>query len=220
MTQNSITKHAMPEKHSTERMFLWKCLQSTARMLATLLFDLKVYGMEHIPATGGVLIVSNHQGNLDPVMLAVRLKRPLNYIAKSQLFESAWSAWLLRTLNAFPVRLGAGDVSAVKETIHRLQQGHLLNLYPEGTRTENGQIGKLRKGVALIVRRAGTPIVPAVIVGSFEAWPIHCKTFRCWPVRIKFGPPMDLAGLEPDQIIATIDGTLRSMFEKFRNGVV
>jgi 1-acyl-sn-glycerol-3-phosphate acyltransferase len=203
--------------NSLERSIAWKFLQTLSRILTTILFDLKVYGRRNVPARGGVLIVSNHQGNLDPVVIAVWLDRPLNYIAKSELFQGYWSTWLLHTVNAFPVRQGAGDVGAVKETIHRLKQGHLLNMFPEGSRTEDGKIAPLQKGVALIVRRANVPVVPAVIVGSFEAWPIHRIWPRALPVRVHFGPPMNLAELGPDQMIATIDHTLRTMFEELRN---
>src|SRR5438093_13386407 len=111
----------------TERSLPWRYLQILGRVLTTLLFDLKVYGRRNVPEIGGVLIVSNHQSYLDPVLLAVRLGRPLNYIAKSELFENRFGGWFLRSvLNAFPVRQGHGDVSAVKETIRRLQAGHAL----------------------------------------------------------------------------------------------
>ena len=203
----------------TERPFLWKSLQGVARLLTTVLFDLKVEGLRHVPARGGVLIVSNHQGNLDPILLGVRMHRPLSYFAKSELFEAhAVANWLLRSLGGIPVRLGSGDVGAVKETIRRLQEGHVLNLYPEGSRSEDGEIGPMERGVALVVRRAKIPVVPAVIVGSFEAWSRHRQFPRSWPIRVTYGPPMRLDGLDPDQILAAIDGTLRRMFEDLRGG--
>src|SRR5438067_10314676 len=133
-----------------ERSLPWRYLQILARVLTTLLFDLKVYGRRNVPPRGGVLIVSNHQSYLDPVLLAVPLERPLNYIAKSELFENVWFGRFLRSLNAFPVRQGAGDVGAVRETIQRLKEGHLLNIYPEGSRTETGEIGPMLRGVGLI----------------------------------------------------------------------
>ena len=200
-----------------EHSFLWKCLQFVVRPIAVILFDLKVYGRQHIPTHGGVLIVSNHQSLLDPILLPLRLERPLNYIAKSELFVNRFNGWFLRTvLNAFPVRQGQGDVRAVKETIQRLQEGHLMNIYPEGARTEDGEIAPLQGGVALIVERARVAVVPAVIVGAFEAWPIQRKFPRRRPVCIRFGPPMDLTGLKREEILATIDRTLRSMFAELR----
>jgi len=191
----------------------WRCLQAITRPLAVVLFNLKVDGCQHIPTRGGVLIVSNHQSYLDPILLPLRLTRPLNYIAKSELFGNRFCAWFLRSiLNAFPVRQGHGDVRAVKETIQRLKEGHVMNIYPEGSRTEDGAIAPLQRGVGLIVQRAQVAIVPAVIVGAFDAWPIQRKVFRCRPIRIQFGPPLELAGRQRDEIMATIDRTLRSMF--------
>jgi len=201
----------------TQRPLLWKSLQGVARLLTTLLFDLKVYGLRHVPAHGGVLIVSNHQGNLDPVVLGVRMVRPLSYLAKSDLFEvNVLSDWLLRSLGGIPVHLGSGDVGAVKETIRRLRDGHVLNLYPEGARSEDVEIGPMEKGVALVIRRAKVAVVPAVIVGSFEAWPKHRRYPRLGPVQVRYGPPMHLEELEPDQIVTVIDRTLRTMLAELR----
>lgn len=200
-----------------QRSLPWKFLQYVARLLAVLLFELRVYGRHNIPAHGGVLIVSNHQSLLDPILLPVRLDRPLNYIAKSELFRNQFCSWFLRSiLNAFPVRQGHGDVRAVKETIQRLQEGHLMNIYPEGARTEDGEIAPLQRGVALIVQRAQVVVVPAVIVGAFDAWPIHRSFLRLRPIHIQFGPPMDLAGLDRDEILGMIDDTLRDMFAALR----
>ena len=103
---------------------IWKILQAFCRILSTLMFDLKVWGIHHVPDEGGVLLVSNHQSYLDPVLLAVRLRRPLSYMAKAQLFKNRAFAWLIRSLQAFPIRQGAGDVQAVKETIQRLHEGY------------------------------------------------------------------------------------------------
>ena len=204
---------------NTDRSLTWKLLQIVARVLSTNLFDLKVYGRHNIPASGGVLIVSNHQGNLDPVLLAVRLVRPLNYIAKSELFEGRFGAWFLRCVfNAFPVRQGAGDVGAIRETIHRLSEGHLLNIYPEGERTNDGRIGHMERGVGLIVHRARVPVIPVAIVGSFEAWPRNRKWLRPWPIRIAYGPRMDFDGMHVDEIVAKIDRTVREMFARLSDG--
>lgn len=204
----------------TEHSFLWKCLQYIAKPFALLFFNLKVYGREHVPDRGGVLLVSNHQSYLDPILLPLYLDRPMNFIAKSELFKNRAIAWFLSSVcNAFPVRQGRGDVHAVKETIQRLQEGHLMNIFPEGGRTENGEIGPLQGGVGLIVERARVVVVPAVVVGAFEAWPIQRKFPRRWPISIQYGPPLDLTGMERDEIIETIDRSLRTMFATLREKV-
>jgi len=203
-----------------ERSRIWRFLQMLARWVCTMLFDLRVYGARNIPPTGGVLLVSNHQSYLDPVLLAVGIERPLNYMAKSELFRNPLFSWLIRSLNAFPVEQGAGDVGAVKETINRLQQGHVLNIYPEGSRTEDGKMLPLEKGVGLVIRRAKVPVVPAVIIGSFKAWPKRNKMFRPAPIRVMYGPPMDLAKFGRDEIIERLEVTLHQMLADLESGKV
>lgn len=186
------------------------------RIYTTLAHDLKVYGMEHVPRTGGVLIAANHQSYLDPIVLPVQLPRPVSFLAKSELFENKFLAWLISSLNAFPVRQGEGDVGAVKETIRRLQEGHALVVYPEGSRTETGEMLPILGGIGIIVRRAGVPVVPAVIDGSFQAWPKHARLPRPHPIRVMFGPAMHLSELRGSEIVKRIETTLKAMFAELR----
>lgn len=203
---------------SPRRSWLWRVLQIVARVGTTLLFDLKVYGRSHVPPNGGALLLSNHQSYLDPVLLGVRLTRPVSYMAKSSLFEgNRFFAWLIRSLHAFPVKLGRGDVGAIKQSIARLAEGHILNIYPEGSRTEDGEIGPIQPGVVLVLRRAHVPIIPVVIDGSFQAWPRTGKLFRAHPIRVMFGPPLQIEGLAPPEITGLIDRTLRSMLAELRS---
>jgi 1-acyl-sn-glycerol-3-phosphate acyltransferase len=148
----------------------------------------------------------------------VRHRRGMSYMAKSELFRNKAFAWLIRRLGAFPVRQGAGDVGAVKETISRLQEGRMLNIFPEGSRTETGELGPMLPGVALIVRRAGVPVVPAAIDGSYQAWPKGQKYFHPHPIRIVYGPPIDMTGLKSDQVVRKIDAAIRTLFERLKAG--
>ena len=198
------------------RSFMWKCLQVFARITCALMFDLKCYGSEHVPPEGGVLLVSNHQSYLDPVLLAVKLKRPMSYLAKSELFKNPAFAWLIRSLNAFPLRQGKGDKGAIEETIRRLQQGHLLAVFAEGTRTEDGNLGPIQRGVALVVRRAAVPIVPVVLDGSFQSWPKGAKLFHSHPIRVLYGPALQIEGLKGDAIVDLVDKTLHRMLDEVR----
>lgn len=219
MTSNPPAASKPPRVNRIRRTPIWILIRQICRVLTTVLFDLKVYGWYNIPQTGGVLIVSNHQSYLDPVLLSVSLDRTLSYLAKAELFRNPFFSWLIRSLNAFPVAQGAGDVGAVKESIARLQEGHVLNIYPEGSRTEDGEIRPLEKGVALVIRRAKVPVVPVAIVGSFESWPKGQKYPRWRPIRVLIGPPMnELWKLDRDAIIAKLDVTLRTMYDEFRKG--
>lgn len=197
---------------------VWRSAQTIVRVWTTLWFDLKVFGIRNIPRSGGVLIVSNHQGNLDPLILGARVPRPMSFMAKSELFRNRAFAWLIRGLGAFPVRQGTADVRAIKETVQRLQEGRMLNIFPEGSRTVTGEINPMEPGAALVVRKAGVPIVPAAIVGSFEAWPKGKRLFRRHPVRIVFGPPLDVTGMKGERVIRVIDAAIRQLFERLRSG--
>jgi 1-acyl-sn-glycerol-3-phosphate acyltransferase len=196
--------------------FMYRWGRGVCRIWVDLWFELKVYGRHHVPRHGGILIVSNHQSYLDPVLLGTKLIRPLSFMAKSELFENPYFGWMIRNLNAFPVRQGEGDVGALKETIRQLQAGHALNVFPEGTRSPDGELQPLEPGVGLIVRRAGVPVVPAVIYGSYDAWPRDDKLFHRHPIRVEFGPPMHLADLKAAAIVRRIETTLRVMFDQLR----
>src|SRR5437764_1926817 len=168
----------------------FKSAQAICRVFTSVYFDLKVWGIEHVPRTGGVLLVSNHQSFLDPILLGVRLPRSLSYMARSELFGvNPVFTWLIRALGAFPVRQTGSAAGAIKEAVERLQEGRALNIYPEGSRTETGEIGPMEKGVALVIRKAKVPVVPVAIDGSYEAWTKGTKLFRPYPVRLLSGPP-------------------------------
>lgn len=207
----------MPESLEViPRSLLWLTLQPIARTLFSTLFDCHTYGVDNVPAVGGGILAANHQSYLDPPMLAAPLSRPVSFMAKSELFTNPFFGAFIRNLHAFPIRQGKGDRNAIKETVGRLQEGYLVNIYPEGTRTADGEIGELQPGIALVIRRAGVPVIPAVIDGSYEAWPMDQKLFRASPVRIAYGPALRLDGLPAEEIVATLDYVLRTMLADLR----
>jgi 1-acyl-sn-glycerol-3-phosphate acyltransferase len=199
---------------------LYRMFKAILRGTALVGFDFKAYGVKHIPMRGGVLIVANHQSYLDPAVLGINIRRPCSFLAKSELFENRIFGGTIRRLNAFPVRQGEGDVGAVRETIRRLQDGHILMMFPEGGRTEDGRIAPMQGGVGLIVRRAGpnVKVVPAAIYGAYEAWPKHRKVPRCGKVRVKYGPAMSLADLKASKVVERIDGEIRRLFAELEEG--
>lgn len=200
-----------------QRTLLWKLLQSLFRILTSVLFDLKVHGKQHIPKTGGVLVVANHQSYLDPILLAVQLRRPVSFMAKSELFHNRLFGAIIRRLNAFPVQQSGNATSAIKESVRRLQQGHMLVIYPEGSRCEDGELQPIEQGAALVVRRAtGVTVVPAVIEGSFDAWPKWRPLFRPARIEVLYGPPLQVEGLKATEITDLIDKTFHRMFAELR----
>ncbi len=162
----------------------WYALcRQVARLFFAVVFGIRVYGRERLPETGGVLVVSNHQSYLDPILAAVGMARPFQPMARASLFRMAPFRWLIRSLYAFPVRRGTADLAAMREALRRLRAGGVVLVFPEGTRTRDGSIGRLLPGPVALAGRAKVPIVPMVIDGAFEAWP-RSQAIP-WPHRIR-----------------------------------
>lgn len=200
-------------KHVT---LLWRFGKLVCKVFTWLYLDLQTYGIENVPEDGGVLLIANHQSYLDPILVAVRLKRPVSFFAKSELFENKFFGGLIRNLHAFPVRQGAGDIGAVRQAVQKLKEGHVLNLYPEGSRTEDGNLLPIQPGVALIAKKAGVPIVPVVVEGSFKVWPCTRKFPKPGRVKVLYGPALNIEGLKGEGIVQRIDQTFHSMLEEVR----
>ena len=183
-------------------------------------FRFRAYGVERVPRDGGLLMLSNHQSYLDPPILGAKLPRPMAYLAKSELFRNPVFGWGIRQLNAFPVRQGKGDVGAMKESIRLLQAGWLLNIFPEGGRTSDGELNPAQKGAGLIIRRAGVKVLPTVIDGSYDAWPKDRRLPRPHPIRVLYGEPVDLSHLKADDVRKWTDDTLARMLDDLRSGRV
>lgn len=94
----------------------------------------------------------------------------------------------------------------------------MLNIFPEGSRTEDGEIAPMQSGVALVVRRAGVPIIPVAIHGSYEAWPKGAKFFHRHPIRIVYGPALDVKGIKGDAVVKLIERSIRTLFDRLRRG--
>ncbi|MFH1746480.1 MAG: lysophospholipid acyltransferase family protein [Planctomycetota bacterium] len=143
-----------------------------------------------MPTSGGVLLVSNHQSFLDPVLATLALPRECHYMARDTLFRNPFFRWLIESLNAFPIKRGVADLRAIKETLRRLKNNQLVVTFPEATRTTDGSIRAMQPGVILLARKANVPIVPTLILGAFESWPRHARLPKPHPVIVAYGPPL------------------------------
>ena len=134
---------------------------------------MRTFGRHHVPRTGGVLILSNHQSFVDPPLVGCGLPRACHFMARDSLFRNPVFGRIISAVNAFPVQRGSADIGAIKEALRRLKQGKILIMFPEGTRTPDGHIGPLLPGLAAIAQKARVPIVPALVDGVYQAWPRH-----------------------------------------------
>lgn len=170
------------------------------RVLAKLVLSLDavaVAGREHIPSSGGFIFASNHASYFDPPILAVASTRQMTYLAKIELFANPIFARAIRALGAHPVERGKGDREAFETAIALLHAGHGLVVFPEGTRTLTGKLGKIHAGAAMMALKARVPLVPAYIAGSFAAWPKRGRIRRA-PVRVRIGAALPMGDLADD----------------------
>jgi 1-acyl-sn-glycerol-3-phosphate acyltransferase len=175
----------------------------------------EVEGREHIPPHGAFIFASNHASNLDPPVLALASPRPLTFLAKVELFHKPIFSRLIRSLGAFPIVRGSRDSKAMVTAVEFLKRGHCLVVFPEGTRTRTGRMGRIRSGVAVLAVKAGVPIVPAYIEGTFAAWPKGGKLRRA-PVRVRIGAPISPAGVADEmkgysEIVKRLDASLKTL---------
>ena len=160
-------------------------------------FLIRLEGHEHVPTDGPVILASNHRSNMDPVLLASAVKRPLSFMAKAELFVGPLG-WIMRWIGQFPVRRGGIDREALRRVDAVLARGSMLGLFPEGTRGD-GDFAAIHPGLAYIVVRQRCPVLPVVISGTERV-----KRRIGWlpfasPVRIIIGPPIDLPQATSDR---------------------
>lgn len=192
----------------------WRIGRFLTWEFATLYLRIRVVGAHHVPRRGGVILVSSHQSYLDPPLVAMIPPRESSFMARDSLFRNRRFAWLIRSLNAFPVKRDEADITAIKEALRRLKRGGSLVVFPEGTRTEDGRIGGLKPGFGAIARKARVPLVPVLVDGLFQAWPRDAKFPRPGSVIIEFGEPVfpaDDANQTPESLIRTVRDRLVEM---------
>ncbi len=161
-------------------------------------FRWRVFGAENVPATGGVILASNHASFLDPPLVGAGLKRDINYLARESLFRFPGIGALLRSWNAVPVDRDGGGAKGLKKILDRLFAGGAIILFPEGTRTRDGNFLPARSGVGLTVIKSTVPVVPVRVFGTFEAYGRHIKFPRPRRVILKYGRPLDFETLRAE----------------------
>jgi 1-acyl-sn-glycerol-3-phosphate acyltransferase len=181
-------------------------------------FRIRLEGQEHIPETGPVILASNHRSNMDPVLLASAVERPVAFMAKAELFVGPLG-WIMRWIGQFPVRRGGIDREALRRTDAVLARGSMLGLFPEGTRGD-GSFSAVHPGLAYIVVRQRCPVLPVVISGTERVRRRFGWLPFASPVRIVIGPPIDLPQAGSDRAgRRAASEVLRQRLREFRSAV-
>ena len=166
----------------------WFCY-TLSGLAAKTVFSYRAFGQENIIEEGPAIMAANHQSYLDPPLIGITCRNELYFLARKTLFEKKVLGSLISRVNAMPVDLARGDVTAVRAIINLLKKGHRTVIFPEGTRSLDGNIQQARPGIGMIIAKTLVPVVPIRIFGSFEAWPKGGK-IRPHPVTVVVGKPM------------------------------
>lgn len=161
------------------------------RVLAPLVARMDVAGTENVPRTGPFFLLPNHQSILDPILVQGFCPRRVHSMTKSTQFGSPIMYWLLPRIGAFPTRRYRIDPQTVRTALRLLDAGEGVGIYVEGERTWDGRMQPLRRGAVRLILKAGVPVVPVGIVGSYDVWPRWSKRPRRADVRVRYGPPLE-----------------------------
>lgn len=192
---------------------LWyDSLRVVCRLAGVVLLRIRCRGREHVPPSGGALVLSNHQSFLDPVLVGLACDRRLNYLARQSLFKVPGLRQLMESLDAIPIDREGSGLAGLKETLRRLKQDELVLIFPEGTRTPDGAVHPFMPGFCSLARRAGVPLLPVALDGAFDSWP-RWRPFP-WPavIHVQFGPPLlpaEIENLDDRQLVAAIEARVR-----------
>jgi len=192
-----------------------------ARLVAVICFRIRCYGRQHIPPTGPVLVCSNHQSTLDPVLVGLAFDRRLNYLARKTLFRFAPFRWLIEFLDAIPLDRHGLGLAGLRESLRRLKRGEIILIFPEGTRTIDGNVRSLQPGFCALARRANLTILPVGIDGAFDAWPRTAKLPWLSRIRVCIGETLDadqIRSLDDDQLVRTVEQRIRDCHRRAKLG--
>jgi len=161
------------------------------RSLSHLFLRYRTNGVEHIPQLGGVLIAANHASYTDIPLLGCAVRRRLFFLGRANLFTNPVLRWMLRSIGWIPLHHTRWDRKAFQDAVDMLKAGKTVVIFPEGTRTSNGNLQAGKPGVGMIVAEAQCPVVPVYIDGTFQVLPMGASWLRMHPVSVNFGKPLD-----------------------------
>lgn len=160
--------------------------KAVCNLFCTLAFRVEAEGMENLPKTGGFILASNHVTEFDPLFVGIKLKRQLNFMAKAELFKNKLFGAVIRGLGAFPVERGKGDNTAIERAISTVKNGDILAIFPEGTRSKDGELKRFKSGAIVVAANTGADIVPTCVYIEDIGKGLKFRS----KVKIRYGKPI------------------------------
>ncbi|WP_134742224.1 lysophospholipid acyltransferase family protein [Nocardioides sp. 503] len=180
---------------------LYRVLHAVVPPLAKAVWRPTVHGLEHIPATGGVILASNHLSFADSMVIPIVAPRRVAFLAKSDYFtgtgvKGALSRMWFEGMGMLPVDRddSKAAIKSLDTALGVLARGEAFGIYPEGTRSRDGRLYRGRTGVAHLALTAGVPVVPVGLIGTDQLQPVGSSRPKVVPVTVSFGAPIQVVG--------------------------
>ncbi len=175
------------------KLTLYAFARSVCNLVLGPIYRFDVIGREHFPSEGGVLLCTNHIDAFDPPVVGITAPRPVHFMAKEELFTVPILGSIIKNVNAFPVKRGLSDREALRKGLAVLKEGHVMGLFPEGTRSKSGELGKGLAGAGFFALRTTAAVVPCAIIGPY-------KPFK--RLKVVYGKPIDLSEARKNKVSA------------------
>lgn len=169
---------------------VYNIFRTLAEWTAKLFFNFQVIHPERIPEDGGIILASNHQSYFDPPLIGACSHRGVHFLARNTLLKWPFFGPLFPQMNVIPVDRGGNDMAALKTVVRKIREGEGVVLFPEGTRTRDGELQPAQPGVGLVIAKTLAPVVPIRIFGAYDAFPKGAKGVRLTPISIVIGEPI------------------------------
>ena len=193
------------------------------KVFLTLFGPTKTYHKENVPEEGPVCLMPNHVSYLDPPAAGAFLKRKVYFMAKAELFKVPVLGPMIRSFGAFPVTRGVADRRALARAMELMRAGEVVNIFPEGKRSENGEIGEPNKGSFDLALKCGAAIVPTLILGTEKSLSTLNPKIHKAPVKILYGKPLDTEkykDLPKDEMLSNLVRDWRDTLENLKKEVL
>lgn len=169
---------------------IYNIFYNLAKLFARLFFQMRVVNPERMIEHGPLILAVNHTSFIDPPLAGICSRRSVYYLARKTLLKWPFFGPLFPAMNVIPVERDGNDMSALREVIKKIREGNGVVLFPEGTRSPDGNLQAGRAGIGLVIAKTGAPVLPMRIFGAFEAFPKNAKFPHFSPVTVVIGEPL------------------------------
>ena len=169
---------------------VYNIFYNLAKLLARMFFSLRVIHPERMVESGPLIIAVNHSSYFDPPLAGICSRRGVFYLARKTLLKWPFFGPLFPAMNVIPVERDGNDMSALREVIKKIKEGNAVVLFPEGTRSPDGNLQKARAGIGLVIAKTGAPVMPIRIFGAYESFPKNAKGLRSSQITVVLGEPI------------------------------